>query len=163
HGFVAVVVPGGLVWVAGMLWYSQRVGVQPAWVSQWLPGSIITGVGAGLVLPSLGAAGIASTPGAGYAIAGALNTTARQIGGALTPREMSVATGDGITAFLRSVPIFSGLSQALQERIAEIAEPVTLAAGEFVFHRDDPVDGLYVVRAGRLEVILETPGDTVAT
>src|SRR5579859_7061664 len=82
HGFAALVIPGGVVWVAGMVWYIERIGVHPAWVTQWLPGSIITGVGAGLVLPALGAAGIAATPGAGYAIAGALNTTARQIGGA---------------------------------------------------------------------------------
>jgi predicted acylesterase/phospholipase RssA/CRP-like cAMP-binding protein len=68
-----------------------------------------------------------------------------------------VQVGEGIDAFVRSVPMFAGLGEALQDRLATIAETISLKAGEFVFRRGDPVDGLYVVRSGRIDVILDSP------
>ena len=85
--------PGGLLWAAGMAWYVEVIGPRPEFLSEWLPGSVITGIGSGLVLPALGAAAIAATPGTGYAMAGALNTTARQIGGALGISTVVVLVG----------------------------------------------------------------------
>src|SRR4051812_27266468 len=82
-GFQLLILPGALIYAAGYLWYHQRVGVRPDFVGDWLPGALISGVGAGLVLPQLGAASIAAARGTKYAVAGALGTTARQLGGAL--------------------------------------------------------------------------------
>ena len=59
---------------------------------------------------------------------------------------------------MRSVPIFAGIGADLQDRITQIAEVVKVGAGEYVFRRGDPVDGLYVVRAGRVDVLFEDHG-----
>jgi len=40
-------------------------------------------------------------------------------------------------------------------RAAAACEPESIAGREWLFHQDDPGDALYVVRSGRLEVVLE--------
>jgi NTE family protein len=59
--------------------------------------------------------------------------------------------------FLRAVPILAGISQALRSQIADHARWVNLTAGEWLFRQGEAGDSLYVVRTGRLEVVLEHP------
>jgi NTE family protein len=79
-----------------------------------------------------------------------------------------VAVGAGDTTlsskaeFLRAVPILAGLSQRLRHTIASRSTIVHLKAGEWLLRQGDPGDSLYVVRSGRLEVVLEDAGAAVA-
>jgi NTE family protein len=83
HGHRVVVVPGAIVWALSFWWYVARVGTDPHFLTQWLPGQLMSGVGVGATLPVLTSAGLAAVPGGRYATASAAMTSARQLGGAL--------------------------------------------------------------------------------
>jgi predicted acylesterase/phospholipase RssA/CRP-like cAMP-binding protein len=59
-------------------------------------------------------------------------------------------------AFLASVPVFAGLSEDLRGEIAQRSTWVQAPAGSVLFNQGDPGDSLYVVRSGRLEVLVES-------
>jgi NTE family protein len=61
------------------------------------------------------------------------------------------STGD----FLAKVPMFAGLDEALLDQVAERTTTVHLEAGQWLFRTGEDGDALYVVRAGRLEVVAE--------
>ena len=239
-----VLVAGGLLWGAAVLWFVARVGVTPDFVGEWLPGILLLGLGAGTLLPNLTAAAVASAPGAGYATATGLNSVARQIGAALgvalvvailgTPspaeaadafdrawtfgaacfmvaglgclivgrragvelptlasaaravlideptstapapppptarRLMSTDPASSLppraetaAEFLAKVPMFAALEPSLRATVAERARPVSVAAGAWLFHEGDAGDALYIVRAGRMEIVDEAAGTTI--
>jgi NTE family protein len=64
--------------------------------------------------------------------------------------------------FLRGVPVFAGLTQDAIEAIANRAEEIRVAAGAWVVREGEPAEGLYVLRAGRLEVVREAGDVDVA-
>lgn len=70
---MAVFSCGAGVWLA-------RVGAEPAYASEMLPGQLLTGAGVGLVLPSLAGAATASLPPARFATGSAVFTMTRQLG-----------------------------------------------------------------------------------
>jgi NTE family protein len=74
----------------------------------------------------------------------------------------SDATLSSKAEFLRAVPILAGLPQRLRHTIASRSTIVHLKAGEWLLRQGDPGDSLYVVRSGRLEVVLEDAGAAVA-
>ena len=78
-----VLVAGGLVWGAAVVWLVTRVGTTPDFLGEWLPAILLLGVGAGALLPNLTAAAVAAAPGTEYATATGLNSVARQVGAAL--------------------------------------------------------------------------------
>jgi EmrB/QacA subfamily drug resistance transporter len=78
-----VLVAGGLVWAAAVLWLVMRVGMTPDFLGEWLPAIVLLGVGAGALLPNLTATAVAAAPGTEYATATGLNSVARQVGAAL--------------------------------------------------------------------------------
>ncbi len=59
-----------------------------------------------------------------------------------------------VAEFLAAVSIFAELDQALRKQLAEAASALHLGAGEWLFQEGDPGDAMYVVRAGRLEVVV---------
>ncbi|GAA2120320.1 DHA2 family efflux MFS transporter permease subunit [Nocardioides bigeumensis] len=83
RGFRIFIVPGALVWAGAYLWYEQQVGLEPAFLTQWLPGQVLSGIGVGATLPLLGSAALAAVPGGRYATASAVVSSARQLGGVL--------------------------------------------------------------------------------
>lgn len=84
RGHRLVLVPGALIWAGSLVWYLERVGTQPAFLTEWLPGQIIQGIGVGATLPVLGSAALARLPkNGGYATASAVVTSARQLGAVL--------------------------------------------------------------------------------
>ncbi len=237
----AMLVPGAFIWGAAVVWLITQVGVTPNFVSEWLPGMVLLGIGAGMCLPNLTGAAVAAAPGDSFATASALNSVARQVGAAIgvatvvtiigTPspadapaafdngwtfsavcffvvgtgclflgrrgtlagaelpslahaaREVMRDEGPAETAsglepletspprpiataeappraettadFLAQVSIFAGLPADLRERVAADARSVNLAAGDWLFREGDSASGLFVVRAGRLEVVSE--------
>jgi EmrB/QacA subfamily drug resistance transporter len=62
---------------------------------------------------------------------------------------------------LAATPLFSGLDRWTIESIASRAAPIALEAGELLFRQDDPPDSLYVLVAGRLEVLVGEDDDEV--
>jgi MFS family permease len=66
-------VGGGFIYAGAGLWFMLVPGAQAAYLTHWLPGLVMSGVGVGLVLPSLSAADQ-------YAVGSAVNQATRQIG-----------------------------------------------------------------------------------
>ena len=56
--------------------------------------------------------------------------------------------------FLSTVPLLSGLGNAELGRFAEDAREKTFAKGAVILVADDPGDSLFIVRAGRVKVVL---------
>jgi len=54
---------------------------------------------------------------------------------------------------LRESPLFAGLSGEELYPVAEIAEPVMVAAGAAVVREGDPGDALFVVASGRFSIV----------
>ncbi len=82
-GHRAVGSVGCLLFAAAALWWIARMGVTPDYVGAYLPGSLVIGIGVGLMLPSLGGAATAPLPPERFATGSALFAMCRQIGLAL--------------------------------------------------------------------------------
>jgi NTE family protein len=73
----------------------------------------------------------------------------------------SVAAHDSRADFLQVVPIFAGLPAEMRATIGARASWVRVPAGEWVMRQGEPGDSLYVLRSGRLEILLEQPQEEV--
>jgi EmrB/QacA subfamily drug resistance transporter len=74
---------GGIIFALSSLWFLARLGDQPDYLSAYLPGAVVGGVGVGLVLPALTALATGTLPPARLATGIGVQTTFRQIGAAL--------------------------------------------------------------------------------
>lgn len=83
HGLGRIAAAGALVYAAGCAWYALRAGSHPAYLTHWLPGTLLTGAGIALAFPTLTSAAVAGAQPGDYGAASAVNATARQLGGVL--------------------------------------------------------------------------------
>jgi EmrB/QacA subfamily drug resistance transporter len=74
---------GALVAASGMLFWRARLGVEPNYLGELLPGLIVSGIGVGMVIPTTAGAAAASLPPARFATGSAVVTMSRQIGSVL--------------------------------------------------------------------------------
>jgi EmrB/QacA subfamily drug resistance transporter len=74
---------GGLLFACGAAWWRTRIGSTPDYAGTMLPGQILTGIGVGLVLPTLSAAATAALPPGRFATGTAMIGMSRQLGSAL--------------------------------------------------------------------------------
>lgn len=74
---------GTVLFALGGVWWIAQLGDQPHYLTDYLPGMLIGGVGVGFVIPSLTAAVAATLPPAQIATGIAVQTTGRQLGSAL--------------------------------------------------------------------------------
>jgi EmrB/QacA subfamily drug resistance transporter len=88
-----VAVPGGLLFGTGALLFALRVGVEPAYVSEFLPANMLGGFGIGLTFAGFGSAAVAELPRNRYATGGAINNCIRQIGAVLGISTLIVLIG----------------------------------------------------------------------
>ncbi|MFC4455351.1 MFS transporter [Deinococcus sonorensis] len=79
-GHRPLLVGGSLVFAAGALWSVLVPGLTPAYLTDWLPGLLLTGIGTGMVLPSLSAAAVSRLNPARFGVGSAINQAVRQIG-----------------------------------------------------------------------------------
>ncbi len=103
-------------------------------------------------LPSLASATravLTSLPPAEDAPALAPPPRARREPTLVPPPHVAESTAD----FLGRVPLFAELDRALRDTIAAHSRELHLPAGEWLFREGDDGDALYVVRAGRLDVV----------
>ena len=82
-GFRPVLLFGATCFAAGLATYIALVTATPNYLTTWLPGTLLVGVGVGFTFPVLSAGAVSSLPPARFAVGSAVNQTARQIGGAL--------------------------------------------------------------------------------
>src|SRR4051812_10557309 len=66
------------------------------------------------------------------------------------PTEMISQTAD----FLATVPLFSGLQRDEIQRFADLTRERSYPKGSVILFQDDPGDSLFVLRAGRVKVVL---------
>lgn len=93
-GFRAVMVPGSVCFAAALGWFALRVGSEPEYLAQWLPGTMLMGLGIGLTFPVLSAAAVSSLPPERFGVGSAVNQTARQVGGAIGVAILVAILGD---------------------------------------------------------------------
>ncbi|MEO7068951.1 MAG: MFS transporter [Nostocoides sp.] len=214
RGYRPIVFSGALIWVLAYLWYVTRVGTEPAFLREWLPGQVLSGLGAGICLPLLGSAALAALPGGGFGTASAVVSSARQIGGVLgisvlvvvvgapTPANAVAVFRDGwrlsvacfvlcalLVLFLGNVragattgsdatgsdgqihvpdpgtlshdgspprpSLFSTLPPEARNALTAQAVERYLPAGTWLFRRGEVATTMYVLVAGRAEVIVD--------
>jgi EmrB/QacA subfamily drug resistance transporter len=80
---------------------------------------------------------------------------ARDIAGLTPPRAESAA------GFLARTPLFSGIDPELHEQLAAKSHARHLEAGKWLLREHEPADAMYVVRAGRLEIVDEAAGAVI--
>lgn len=88
-------VGGGLIFAASGLWFLLVPGNEVHYLRDWLPGLLLSGVGVGMVLPSLSAAAVNQLPAQHYAVGSAVNQATRQIGSVLGVAITVVLIGHG--------------------------------------------------------------------
>ena len=79
-GARAVLVPGALLFATGCALFAAGMGGDPAYLTHFLPATLLTGTGVGAVFSGLGVATVAALPPNRYATGSAVGTCARQIG-----------------------------------------------------------------------------------
>ena len=82
-GFRAVCAGGGLLYAAGALWLHVAVTAYPSYLAVWLPSALLLGLGIGICFPVLSAASVSGLPSTRFAVGGAVNQAARQLGAVL--------------------------------------------------------------------------------
>ena len=80
HGHRGVLAAGGLVFALGGVLLYLTLDSPPAFLTNWLPRAVVTGIGVGLVLPSLSGAAVHGLLPAQFALGSAINQAVRQIG-----------------------------------------------------------------------------------
>ena len=88
-------VGGALLFAATGLWFLLVPGIEPSYVTQWLPGLFLSGASVGLVMPSLSGAAVSKLPAAHYAVGSAVNQATRQVGAVIGVAITVVLLGDG--------------------------------------------------------------------
>jgi EmrB/QacA subfamily drug resistance transporter len=88
-----VAVPGGLIFGAGALLFALEIGSSPSYATDFLPATLLTGIGVGLTFAAFGSAAVAELPRARYSTGGAINGCFRQIGAALGISALIVVIG----------------------------------------------------------------------
>ena len=101
-GYGPVLVAGGLTFAAGLAWYVALVGTDAQYLTHWLPGSLLVGLGVALSFPVLSAAAVADLPQERFGIGGAINQTARQLGAVI-----------GVAVLIAVIGTPTGTEQAL--------------------------------------------------
>jgi CRP-like cAMP-binding protein len=65
-------------------------------------------------------------------------------------------TNAEVLGFLRSLPLFTRLDKAALQTLAAGSRFVVLDKGEILFFQSDPCDSAYVVRSGRISMVLHS-------
>jgi len=181
HGHRVVAVPGAVVWASAYVWYATQVGTHPAFLSQWLPGQVLSGVGVAATLPILGSAALAAVPGGRFAAASAVTSSARQLGGVLGVALLVVIVGTPSAATIVdrlrhgwwfSAAAFAAVAVSalllrrtdaavLESDGAELAPRIETAAAEAPVRRHSEPASLLVELPAEVQDALRAAGDPV--
>ena len=93
-----VATAGTALFALGALWWWVAIGTEPQYLTGFLPGQLLAGIGVGLTLTNLSAAASSSLPPAALATGTATFGASRQLGATLgVALLLAVVTGDGAT------------------------------------------------------------------
>jgi EmrB/QacA subfamily drug resistance transporter len=93
-----VATAGTALFALGALWWWVQIGPDPQYVTDFLPGQLLAGIGVGLTLTNLSAAASSALPPAALATGTATFGAARQLGATLgVALLLAVVAGDGTT------------------------------------------------------------------
>lgn len=106
-GHRPLLVGGALVYACSGLWYLLVPGVEPAYLTHWLPGLLLAGVGTGMTLPSLSAAAVNRLPIHQYAVGSAVNQATRQIGAVIGVALTILLLGHGMLVRADFTPVYA--------------------------------------------------------
>jgi EmrB/QacA subfamily drug resistance transporter len=101
-GHRPVLMTGAVVCALGGLWFFLVPGTNPDFLRSWLPGMVMTGIGTGMVLPSLSAAAVSKLEPNRFGVGSAVNQAIRQVGAVLGVALTVVLVGHaapGLAAF----------------------------------------------------------------
>jgi len=121
-----VAVPGSLLFGAGALLFTLRVGADPSYAADFLPANMLGGFGVGLTFAGFGSAAVAELPRNRYATGGAINNCIRQIGAVLGISTLIVLLGTPTPA--NAVDLFHR-AWALIATTGAVAAVIGLALG----------------------------------
>jgi len=82
-GYRTALLAGAMAWFAGSAVLAEVAGAAPHWAADWLPGTVLTGIGAALTLPVQPGAATRSLPPPRFAVGSAINASFRQCGAVL--------------------------------------------------------------------------------
>jgi EmrB/QacA subfamily drug resistance transporter len=133
----AVAAPGPVIFALGGLFWLARLGPEPNYLSDFLPGMIVGGVGVGLTLAMLASAATSSLPADRLATGSAIFNMSRQIGAVLgiailvailgTPDPADPAsTFDSAWGFMIVSSLAAGLAASAMGRIGAPARAVSI-------------------------------------
>ncbi len=108
YGHRPFLVAGAGVYAASGLCLLLMPGSEPAYLLDWLPGLLLSGVGVGMVLPSLAGAAVARLPAAHYAVGSAFNQATRQIGAVIGVAITVLVLGEAADHHGAFVPLYLG-------------------------------------------------------
>jgi len=95
YGHRPFLVGGALLYALAGLWFMYVPGTESSYLTQWLPGLLLSGTSVGLVMPSLSAAAVSRLPAAHYAVGSAVNQATRQIGAVIGVALTVLLLGEG--------------------------------------------------------------------
>ncbi|MBA2961794.1 MULTISPECIES: MFS transporter [Ramlibacter] len=99
-------VGGGLLYACAGSWFLLVPGAEPAYLTHWLPGLILSGSSIGMVLPSLSAAAVNRLPPGQFAVGSAVNQATRQIGSVMGVAVTVLLLGHGNLTHASFVPLY---------------------------------------------------------
>lgn len=79
-GHRPLLITGAITYALSGIWFLLVPDANPSYLSDWLPGLLLSGMSVGLVMPSLSAAAVFGLPPKDYAVGSAINHAVRQIG-----------------------------------------------------------------------------------
>lgn len=65
---------------------------------------------------------------------------------------------EGLERIVREHPFFTGLSEPFVTLVSGCAKNVRFEAGQYLFHEEGPADEFYLVRHGRVALMITIPG-----
>ena len=93
-GFRPVLLAGAAIVASGLAIYALRVTTHPAYLSVWLPATLLVGLGVALTFPVMSATAVSSLKPERFSVGSAVNQTARQVGGAIGIALLVVILGE---------------------------------------------------------------------
>jgi EmrB/QacA subfamily drug resistance transporter len=88
-------VPGGLLFASGCVLFATGLGGSPAYLAEFLPATILTGIGVGLSFAGWSSAAVAELPPARFATGSAISSCFRQLGAVLGISVLIAILGTG--------------------------------------------------------------------
>jgi MFS family permease len=132
-----VIAAGATVYAAGVAWWALRAGVHPNYLGQVLPGTIMTGVGVGLTMPTFMSTGAGALPPQAFSTGSAVLNMLRQVGLAVGVAVFVAVVGTpktaqaSLTAWQRGWIVIAATSMlAAVIGLVSLRRPRAEAAGE---------------------------------